>query len=52
MQTVLMDICDYNMKMKNLLEDKTTYKKLSQNPTNKIENKINKYSKSMKRRNI
>ncbi len=49
--TVLMDKCDYNMKMKNLLEHKTTYKKLSQNPTNKIDNKINKVLKKYEEKN-
>ena len=38
-----MDKCDYNMKMKNLLADETTYKKRFQNPTSKIENKTKKY---------
>ncbi len=37
--------------MKNLLEHKTTYKKLSQNPTNKIDNKINKVLKKYEEKN-
>ncbi len=41
--TVVMDRCEYKMKMKKLLDDEYTYKQLPNDPTTKIEKRLQKH---------
>ena len=50
--TVLMDASDYDTKMRDLLSDGNTYKKLNSDPTNKFKASLSKLLKKWKDNNI
>lgn len=51
-KTVIMEAEDYNQKMKTLLSDNTTYKKINKDPTNVQQNKNNQFVQMLTDENL